>query len=436
MADRIPPHNSEAERSAIGAILLRAGDALPDVMEYVNGDSFYDPNHKEIFEAIKHLYDKGRVIDSITLCNELKSRGTLKTVGGAGYVSGLAAEVPSTSNAGEYAKIINEKAILRSLINVSNDVITQSYDGKQDTLKILDDAEKAIFEIGQGNQKKDFSYIGEVLIENIHNIDEAANAEGIVGLETGFKRLDEMTGGLQKSTLNIVAARPGMGKTALALNIAKYAAGRKKKSVLIFSLEMSKEELGSRILSMEASVESQKIKTGDVDENDWDRLNKAIDDLSDAKLAIDETAAISIMEMKNKCRRMKSTNGLDLVIVDYLQLMEGEGENRQQEVSKLSRSLKLMAKEMDCPFIVLSQLSRGPEQRTDKRPLLSDLRESGSIEQDADIVIFLYNDQYYNGDESEKPGITELNIAKHRSGPVGTIDLAWVGRYTKFSDIG
>lgn len=436
MAERIPPHNDEAEMSALGAILLRYEDTLPDVMDFVDSESFYDPSHREIFDAIKILNEKNTPIDLITVCNELKARGTLKQVGGRAYVGNLSSQVPSTSNAAEYAKIVNEKATLRRLIDVSNDVTAQSYEGKEQTQKILDYAEKSILEIGQGQQKRDFTFIKEVLDENLIRIDEAATIDGATGLETGFKRLDEMTGGLQKSTLNIIAARPGMGKTALALNIAKYAAGKKDKTVLIFSLEMAKEELGSRILSMEASVESQKIKTGDIDETDWAKINIAIDDLRNANLAIDETAAITIGEMKNKCRRLKASKGLDLVIVDYLQLMEGEGENRQQEVSKLSRNLKLMAKEMECPFIVLSQLSRGPEARSDKRPLLSDLRESGSIEQDADIVMFLYNDEYYNGDKSETPGVTELHIAKHRSGPVGIIELAWVGRYTKFSDVG
>lgn len=434
MADRIPPQNLEAERSALGAILLRPEDALPDVMEHIISESFYDLNNREIFDAMKSLYEKGTVIDSVTVCNELKSRGTLKKVGGTAYVSSLASEVPSTSNAGEYAKIIGEKAILRSLINLSNDLIAQSYQEQNDTLKILDNAEKGILEIGRGNQKKDFALIGEVLIENVHRIDEVANNGGLVGLKTGFKALDNMIGGLQKSTLNVVAARPGMGKTALALNIAKNVACNGN-SVLFFSLEMGKEELGSRILSMTANVESDKIKKGEVEESDWDRINTALDELGDAQFAIDETAGISIMEMKNKCRRLKSSKGLDLVIVDYLQLMEGDGENRQQEISKLSRSLKLMSKELECPFIVLSQLSRSVESRTDKRPILSDLRESGAIEQDADLVMFLYNDEYYNKEESERPGETDLILAKHRSGPTGIVSLAWIGKYTKFSDI-
>ena len=302
---------------------------------------------------------------------------------------------------------------------------------------ILDYAEKGIFEIAQKGQRRDFAPIKEVLIENVAMIDRAIQTQGqVIGLSTGFKRLDELTSGLHRSDLVIIAARPAMGKTAFVLNIAQNAAVKSGASVLIFSLEMSKEQLGQRLLAMESRVEMQKLKTGSLERNDWDRINMALDSLSKTNLHIDDTPGISVLEMKNKCRRLKSEKGLDLVIIDYLQLMKAEGraDSRQQEISNLSRYLKLLAREMDCPVMVLSQLSRAPEQRQDHRPILSDLRESGSIEQDADMVMFLYRDDYYNKENSEKPGVCEVNLAKHRSGPTETFDLTWVARYTKFSD--
>ena len=307
-----------------------------------------------------------------------------------------------------------------------------------DAADILDYAEKGIFEIAQKGQKNDFAPIKEVLIENIAMIDAAIQTQGqVVGLPTGFKRLDEVTSGLHRSDLVIIAARPAMGKTAFVLNIAQNTAVKSGATVLIFSLEMSKAQLGQRLLAMESRVEMQKLKTGNIERNDWDRINMALDSLSKTNLHIDDTPGISLLEMKNKCRRLKAEKGLDLVIIDYLQLMKGEGkasDSRQQEISNLSRYLKLLAREMDCPVLVLSQLSRAAEQRQDHRPILSDLRDSGAIEQDADMVIFLYRDDYYNPDDSEKPGVCEVNIAKHRSGPTETIDLTWVARYTKFSD--
>ncbi|XVG95893.1 replicative DNA helicase [Eubacteriales bacterium KG127] len=434
MTERIPPHDLNAERTALGAILLKGEDALTDVLDYAKEEDFYDPSNREIFAAIRDLSNNRAPIDIVTVSNQLNKRGTLKSVGGRAYVGSLTSEVPSVSNAGQYAKIIYDKAVMRRLIEISSDIQMQSFDGKLNAETILENAERAIFEIAQTRQKRDYTFIGDVLVANMTRIDEACRNDGNVGMETGFVDMDNKIGGLQKSTLNILAARPGMGKTAFALNIARNAS-KKGKSILIFSLEMAKEELGSRLHAMEAKVESTKLRTGDLMIEDWEQLNQAVDDLSTTKLAIDETAAISILEIKNKCRRFKAKYGLDLVIVDYLQLMEAEGENRQQEVSKLSRNLKLMAKEMDCPFLVLSQLSRGPEARTDKRPMLSDLRESGSIEQDADIVMFLYNDEYYNGEDSEEKGITEVHIAKHRAGPTGTIKLGWRAPYTEFVNL-
>lgn len=352
-------------------------------------------------------------------------------------MASLSSVAPSTINAGEYAKIVSEKSSIRQLIKTSEDIREKGYEGSMDPANILDYAEKGIFEIAQKRQRSDYAPIKDVLMENVAMIDRAIQTQGqVVGLSTGFKRLDEITSGLQKSNLIILAARPAMGKTAFALNIAQNAATKSGATVLMFSLEMSKAELGQRLLSMESRVEMQKLKTGNLERNDWDRINMALDSLSKTNIHIDDTPGISVLEMKNKCRRLKAEKGLDLVVIDYLQLMNGDGksDSRQQEISTLSRYLKLLAREMDCPVIVLSQLSRAPEQRQDHRPILSDLRESGSIEQDADMVMFLYRDDYYNKENSEKPGVCEVNLAKHRSGPTDVIDLTWVARYTKFSD--
>ncbi len=357
-------------------------------------------------------------------------------VGGRSYIAMLSATVPSTANAVQYAKIISEKAILRHLINASTDIMDQAFQGKLDPESVLDHAEQAIFKIAQSRQNRDFEHLKDVLYTNLNRIDEVAGLEGgLTGLATGFADLDRKTSGLQKSELIILAARPSMGKTAFALNIAQNAALKTGAKVLVFSLEMPKEQLGQRLLSMEARVDMQKLKTGSLDRTDWDQIYEAIDKLSGVDIYIDDTPGVSVMEIKNKCRRLKAEKGLDLVIIDYLQLMSYEGrvESRQQEVTALSRYLKQLAREMECPVIVLSQLSRAPEQRSDHRPILSDLRESGSIEQDADIVMFLYRDEYYNPD-TDKPNICEVNIAKHRSGPTGDINLTWLGKYTRFVD--
>ena len=435
MIERIPPHNEEAERSVLGAIML-SRDVLSEVLEEVTAEDFYNESHREIFKAIWELYKENIAVDMLTVCEELKKRKALDMVGGRAYIATLTAEVPSTSNASEYAKIVAEKAILRQMIKTSEDISDKGYEAKMDAAEILDYAESGIFRIGQRRQKSDYSKIQDVLLDNIKIIDNAArNKDKIVGIPTGFKDLDEKTSGFQRSDLVIVAARPAMGKTAFALNIAQQSAVKHGSSVIIFSLEMSKEQLGQRLLAMQARVEMQKLKQGDLDRKDWDRITMALDELNSTNIVIDDTPGISIMEMRNKCRRLKAEQGLDLIVIDYLQLMsmQGKSDNRQQEISTISRNLKLLAREMDCALIVLSQLSRAPEQRQDHRPILSDLRESGSIEQDADIVIFLYRDDYYN-ENSEKPGVCEVNIAKHRSGPTDKIELTWVSRYTKFSD--
>lgn len=435
MIERIPPHNEEAERSVLGAAMLNK-EVLFDILEEVKEDDFYNESHKEIFRAIWELYRKNSAVDMLTVCEELKSRQSLDMVGGRAYIATLTAEVPSTANGREYAKIIAEKAIMRQMIRTAEDITEKGYESKMAAREILDYAESGIFQIAQMRQKNDYTKIQDVLLENLKIIDAAAqNKDKITGIPTGFHDLDEKTSGLQRSDLVIVAARPGMGKTAFALNIAQQSAVKHGTSAIIFSLEMSKEQLGQRLLAMQARVEMQKLKHGDLDRKDWDRVSLGVDELNNSKIVIDDTPGISLMEMRNKCRRLKAEQGLDLIVVDYLQLMtfEGKTDNRQQEISALSRNMKLLAREMNCPVILLSQLSRAPELRQDKRPMLSDLRESGSIEQDADIVIFLYRDDYYN-ENTEKPGVCEVNIAKHRSGPTDKIELTWVSRYTKFSD--
>ena len=435
MIERIPPHNEEAERSVLGAAMLNK-EVLFDILEEVREDDFYNESHKEIFRAIWELYRKNSAVDMLTVCEELKSRQSLDMVGGRAYIATLTAEVPATANGREYAKIIAEKAVMRQMIRTAEDITEKGYQSKMAAREILDYAERGIFQIAQRRQKNDYTKIQDVLLENLKIIDAAAqNKDKITGIPTGFHDLDEKTSGLQRSDLIIVAARPGMGKTAFALNIAQQSAVKHGTSAIIFSLVMSKEQLGQRLLAMQARVEMQKLKQGDLDRKDWDRVSLGVDELNNSKIVIDDTPGISLMEMRNKCRRLKAEQGLDLIVVDYLQLMtfEGRTDNRQQEISALSRNMKLLAREMNCPVILLSQLSRAPELRQDKRPMLSDLRESGSIEQDADIVIFLYRDDYYN-ENTEKPGVCEVNIAKHRSGPTDKIELTWVARYTKFSD--
>lgn len=433
--ERIPPHNLEAERSALGAAML-SKDALMDVSEEVKAEDFYNESHREIFKAIMNLYRDNSAVDMLTVCEELKRQKALDMVGGRAYIGSLTAGVPSTANAGEYAKIVADKAMTRQLIQAAEGIAAKGYEDKEPARDMTNKAEAEIFQIAQRKQKNDYAKIQDVLLKNIKSIDEAEkNKGGVVGLPTGFKTFDEKTAGLHKSDLIILAARPGMGKTAFALNIAAQSAVKAGASVMIFSLEMSQEQLGQRLIAMQARVEAEKLKKGELDRKDWDRIHMALDELNNTKIVIDDTPGISIMEMRNKCRRLKAEQGLDLIVVDYLQLMtyDGRADSRQQEVSALSRHLKLLAREMDCPVIVLSQLSRAVEQRQDKRPMLSDLRESGSIEQDADIVIFIYRDDYYN-ENTEKPGVCEIHLAKHRSGATDRIELTWVARYTKFSD--
>jgi replicative DNA helicase len=433
--ERIPPHSDDAEKSVIGSIILNK-DALFEVMEILKAEDLYNQMHQEIFRTVLELARRNEAVDILTVSEELKRRNTLEMVGGRAYIALLSTLVPSTSNASQYAKIVSEKAVLRRLINASSDIMEQAYQEKLESETVLDHAEQAIFEIAQTKQKKDYEPLKDVLYTNLKRIDEVSKLEGgLTGITTGFLDLDARTSGLQRADLIMVAARPSMGKTAFALNIAQQAAMRGKAKVLIFSLEMPREQLGQRLLSMESRVDMQKLKTGKLDKGDWDQLYGAIDRLSKAEIYIDDSPGISVMEIKNKCRRLKAEKELDLIVIDYLQLMsyEGRAESRQQEITAISRFLKQLAREMDCPVVVLSQLSRAPEQRSDHRPILSDLRESGSIEQDADIVMFLYRDEYYNP-ETDKPNICEVHIAKQRSGPTGVFELTWLGKYTRFVD--
>lgn len=433
---RIPPQNIEAEQSVLGAILLDK-EVLSSVTEIISSQDFYREDHREIFEAIMDLYEKGEPIDLITVAEQLKVRGSLEAVGGLEYLTNLANLVPTTANAKHYAKIVEEKSILRRLIKASSEIINMGYEAAEEVSYVLDKAEKSIFDVLQKRNTQGFALIKDVLIDTFNRLEELYNNKGyITGIPTGFVDLDYKTAGLQNSDLILIAARPAMGKTSFVLNIAQYAAIHAKVPVAIFSLEMSKEQLVNRMLCCEAMVDSQKMRTGKLEDSDWQKVARALGPLSEAPIYIDDTPGLSVAEIRAKCRRLKLEKNLGLVVIDYLQLMQGRGksESRQQEISEISRSLKILAKEINVPVLTLSQLSRAPELRSDHRPILSDLRESGAIEQDADIVMFLYRDDYYNPD-TEKKNIAEVIIAKHRNGSTGTVELAWLGQYTKFANL-
>ncbi|MFY9214337.1 MAG: replicative DNA helicase [Tissierellaceae bacterium] len=430
---RIPPHSIEAEQSVLGSMILDK-EAINTAIEILRPEDFYKEANGEIFEAILVLFNKNEPVDLITLSEELKRRGTLENVGGVTYLANLSSGVHTTLNTKYYCNIVEEKSLLRQLIKSSNEIMGKAYEDSEDVHAIIEKAEKDIFDITQGSHREGFSPISEVLLDSFAKIEEmAANEGGLTGLTTGFIDIDDKLSGLQKSDLILLAARPSMGKTAFGINIATNSALKAKASVAIFSLEMSKEQLVQRMISATAHVDLQKIISGRLTEDEWLQIINSMGPLSQAQIFIDDTPGISLMEMKAKCRRLKMEKGLDLVLIDYLQLMqmEGHSENRQQEISAISRGLKGLAKEMDCPVIALSQLSRAPELRADHRPILSDLRESGAIEQDADVVLFLYRDEYYH-EESEKKNIGEVIIAKHRNGPTGTVELVWKKEFTKF----
>lgn len=436
MQVRVPPHNIEAEQAVLGAILLD-NDVITDVVELLKPEDFYRESHSIIYRTILELYDKNQPVDLITVTDELNQRKLLDKVGGAAYLTSLVAGVTSISNVQHYCKIIEEKAVMRRLIVASSEIMDAGYSESDDVEGILDIAEQKIFDIAQSRNRQPFTPIKDILIETIDRIDELYKNKGkIIGLPSGFVDLDMKTSGFQPSDLILIAARPSMGKTAMAMNIVEYVAIKQKVPVMVFSLEMSKQQLTQRLLCSLSMVDSHKLRMGDLTEEDWPKLAAAVGILSEAPIYIDDTPAITTMEMRAKCRRLKLEKGLGLVVIDYLQLMQSnkKAESRQQEVSEISRSLKALAREIDVPVIALSQLSRAPETRSDHRPMLSDLRESGSIEQDADIVMFLYRDDYYNP-ETDKKNIAEVIIAKQRNGPTGTVELAWLGQYTKFANI-
>ncbi|HHW47212.1 MAG TPA: replicative DNA helicase [Clostridiaceae bacterium] len=433
---RIPPQSIEAEQSVLGCMLLDK-EVIPVITEILKSEDFYREDHKEIYEAILDLFERANPVDLITVAEQLKQRGTLDKVGGLEYLTNIATAVPTTANARHYAKIVEEKSILRKLIKTSSDIINLGYEASDEVSIILDRAEKGIFDILQKRSNQGFSHIKDVLVDAFNKLEELYNNKGYVtGVPTGFTDLDYKTAGFQNSDLILIAARPSMGKTSFALNIAQYAAVHKKIPVAIFSLEMSKEQLVNRILCSEVMIDSQKMRIGKLDDSDWQKMAMALGPLSEAPIFIDDTPGASVMELRAKCRRLKLEKNLGLVVIDYLQLMQGRGraENRQQEVAEISRSLKILAKEINVPVVTLSQLSRAPESRSDHRPMLSDLRESGAIEQDADMVLFLYRDDYYNPD-SEKQNIAEVIIAKNRHGPTGVVELRWFGEYTKFANL-
>jgi replicative DNA helicase len=435
--EKVPPHSTEAEQSVLGSLLLDR-DLLPDITGVLKSEDFYLEQHKEIFEAILDLYEQSKPVDLITVSEQLTKRGTLNKVGDYEYLSNLATAVPTTANVMHYAEIIEDKSLLRKLIYAATQIQKKSYEETEDAIDVLNDAEKYIYDIVQNRNQTGLLPISDVLDITFSHLEELYNRAGeFTGIPSGFYDLDKKTAGFQKSDLILVAARPSMGKTSFALNAAAYAAVHKQIPVAVFSLEMSKEQLVSRVISSEVLIEMEKMRKGNLEDEDWKELANAVGVLSKAPIYIDDNAAISVMEIMSKCRRLKMRRGLGLIIIDYLQLMQGRRrtENRQQEISEISRSLKIMAKELEVPVIALSQLSRAPDLRTaNHRPVLSDLRESGAIEQDADLVIFLYRDDYYHED-SEKKNITEVIIAKHRNGSIGTIELQWIPQYTKFRNL-
>ena len=434
---KVPPHDEDVEQAVLGS-MLTDNDAVMAAVEVLKEDAFYREDNKIIYQAILNLYSKSEPIDIITLKDELESMGKFEQVGGFEYLASLPDKVPTTANVQKYIKIVEEKSVLRNLIKTANEIIELGYNPTEDVEDIMDGAEKKIFDIMQSKNTKSYTPIKDVLVESFTNLEKLYNQkQHVTGVPTQFYDLDDKTAGLHGSELILVAARPAMGKTAFALNIATNAALRANVPVAIFSLEMSKDQLVNRMLCSEAMVDSNKVRTGKLDEEDWTKLAEAIGPLSEAGVYIDDTPGISVMEIRTKCRKLKMEKNIGLVVIDYLQLISGSNKrngSREQEISEISRSLKVLAKELNVPVIALSQLSRAVEQRDDHRPMLSDLRESGAIEQDADIVMFLYRDDYYNKESAEKD-IAEVIIAKQRGGSTGTVKLYWMGNYTKFVNI-
>jgi replicative DNA helicase len=433
---KIPPQNLEAEQSVLGGILIE-NQAINKVMEILTPDDFYRDGHRRIYAALIDLSERDEPADLITLTNELRKKDQLDAIGGASYLASLIDSVPTAANIEYYARIVREKAVLRKLIETSTEIITQSYQDRGDVENFLDEAEKAIFEISERRVRPAFYSIREVVKDSLDTISRLyEKKELITGIPSGFKELDKMTAGFQPSDLVIVAGRPSMGKTAFCLNVAQYAAIERKTPVAIFSLEMSKEQLVLRMLCSQSQVEGTRLRTGFLHESDWTKLTLAAGTLYEAPIFIDDTAALSVLELRAKARRLKAEHRLGLLVIDYLQLMKGRArvESRQQEISEISRSLKALAKELNIPIIAVSQLSRKTEERTGNRPQLSDLRESGAIEQDADVILFLFREEVYNRQE-ENQGKAELIIGKQRNGPIGKVDLAFIDRFTTFKDL-
>ena len=439
-AERTLPHNLEAERSVLGAILLH-NDAFNLAAEVIDSRDFFRDAHRRIFDKMVKLSERGDAIDLVTLKDELARSGEIEEVGGPSYIAALVDGVPRSTNVEHYARIIKEKATLRSLIFSANKILATAYEAEEDADVILDQAEHAIFAIADDKVRDGFVSLRDLAQGSLDTIEKLhARKELVTGVPTGFTDLDELTSGLQASDLIIVAARPSMGKTSLVLNMAQHVGTKTNMTVGLFSLEMSKEQLFLRMLTGEARIDAHRLRGGFLGERDWGRLAQAIGTLSDAKIFIDDTPSIGVLEMRAKCRRLKSEHGLHLVIIDYIQLMQGRGrfENRTLEVASISRSLKGLAKELSVPIVVLSQLSRAPESRSDHRPQLSDLRESGALEQDADVVMFIFREDQYadkNAPPADTQGVAELIIGKQRNGPVGVVKLAFIREFTRFENL-
>ncbi len=436
---KLPPQNLEAEQSVLGGILIE-NFSINKVVEVLKPDDFYREAHRKIYKALIDLSERDEPADLITLTNELRNNDHLDSIGGASYVASLIDSVPTAANIEYYAKIVKEKSILRKLIQTSTEIITQSYEDRGDVEGFLDEAERAIFDISENRVRPSFYPIRDIVKESFKILERLYEKKELVtGIPSGFKDLDRMTAGFQPSDLIIVAGRPSMGKTAFCLNLAQYAAIQKKIPIAIFSLEMSKEQLGIRMLCSEAHVEGTRLRSGFLSESDWPRLTIAAGNLSDASIYIDDSAALTILELRAKARRLKIEHGgLGMLIVDYLQLMKGRTrvESRQQEISEISRSLKALAKELNIPVIAVSQLSRKTEERTGNRPQLSDLRESGAIEQDADLILFIYRDEIYNrSEDNPNKGKAEIIIGKQRNGPTGKVELAFLDKFTTFKEL-
>jgi replicative DNA helicase len=433
---RILPHSAEAEQSVIGSMIMDR-DAIMAATEIISGTDFYEQQYSILFNTMIEIFEEGKPVDLVTLQDRLKEKDVPPQICSLEFIRDLVTSVPTSANVRYYAQIVRDKAVLRRLIKAAEETANECYMDKEKLDVILEKTEKQIFDIVQNKAAKDFIDIKEIVLSSIDSIEAAAKNHGsVTGIATGFYDLDYKTAGLQPSDLILIAARPSMGKTALALNIAEYVAVKSNISTAIFSLEMSQDQLVKRILAMNSKVDSQVIRTGSLSSDDWVSLMESARLIGNSSLFIDDTSAITVSELRSKCRKLKMEKNLGLVIIDYLQLMTGRkrSESRQQEISEISRSLKSLAREINCPVIALSQLSRAVEQRPDKRPMLSDLRESGAIEQDADVVMFIYRDEYYNHD-TEEPGVSEIIIGKQRNGPVGTVKLAWLAQYTKFANL-